>query len=102
VKNDENSDSKYSQIFKNLMKNREFVKEILNTENGSDIIKKFNLYGVDVDQINFSELCRILARRLKVEPKVIEVQSLCSSAPVDYNKNFNKMFTVADCKYKIH
>lgn len=81
---------KNSDIFKKLMQNKQFVEDIINTENGKEIIDKFGSYGIDLNKIQFSELCNILAQRLKFEDSNLEVPSISSPVSVDYEKGVEK------------
>ena len=68
-----------SNMFNKLMKNDKFIDEILKTDNGIALVKKFDTYGVDLNQIDFSELCRTLANKLKLSPH-------------DSDKNINSIY----------
>ncbi|MBO6126402.1 MAG: hypothetical protein J6P21_00135 [Clostridia bacterium] len=77
---------KNSSIFKKLMQDEKFIKDILSTNNGKEIINKFESQGIDINKIQFSELCNILIQRLKSDDSStnLEVSSIDSPISVDY------------------
>lgn len=83
---------KNSSIFKKLMQDKEFIESILNTSNSQEIINKFESFGIDISKIQFSELCNILAQRLKADDanSNLEVSSIDSPVSVDYKKRIEK------------
>ena len=81
---------KNSNIFKRLMQNKEFIEDILNTNDGKEIIDKFEAQGIDINKIQFSELCNILVQRLKSNDSNLEVSSIDSPISVDYEKRVDK------------
>lgn len=83
---------KNSSIFKKLMQDEKFIKDILSTNNGKEIINKFESQGIDINKIQFSELCNILIQRLKSDDSStnLEVSSIDSPISVDYEKRLDK------------
>ena len=75
-----------SNIFSKLMKNDKFIDEILKTDDGIALVKKFDTYGVDLNQIDFSELCKTLANKLQLNPHEYELNSLAKT-PLNYNES---------------
>ena len=83
-------------VFENLMNDPKFIGEILNTNNGKEIIEKFDSYGIDLNKIQFSDLCKILAQKLTSDNKNLEVNSINSPISVDYPKNENAVVNFED------
>ena len=83
---------KNSSTFKKLMQSKEFIEDILNTNDGKEIIDKFEAQGIDINKIQFSELCNILVQRLKSDDANpnLEVSSIDSPISVDYEKRVDK------------
>ena len=83
---------KNSSTFKKLMQSKEFIEDILNTNDGKEIIDKFEAQGIDINKIQFSELCNILVQRLKSDDSNpnLEVSSIDSPISVDYEKRIDK------------
>jgi hypothetical protein len=83
---------KNSSTFKKLMQSKEFIEDILNTNDGKEIIDKFEAQGIDINKIQFSELCNILVQRLKSDDSNpnLEVSSIDSPISVDYEKRVDK------------
>lgn len=83
---------KNSSIFKKLMQDEKFIRDILSTNNGKEIIDKFESQGIDINKIQFSELCNILIQRLKSDDlsSNLEVSSIDSPISVDYEKRPEK------------
>ena len=88
-----------SELFRELMKNDDFVEEILNTEDGVDLVQKFHSHGIDLSQIDFSELCKILSQKIQINSQTYEVDSLINSIVPDYKKSFEK--TVVNFKEQL-
>ena len=88
-----------SNMFNKLMKNDKFIDEILKTDDGVALVKKFDTYGVDLNQIDFSELCRTLANKLQLNPHEYELSSLSKISP-DYNGTTKK--TLVNFKEEHH
>ena len=74
-----------SSMFSKLMKNDKFIDEILKTDDGIALVKKFDTYGVDLNQIDFSELCKTLANKLQLNPHEYELNSL-TKTPLKYDE----------------
>ena len=83
---------KNSSIFKKLMQDEKFIEDILSTNNGKEIINKFESQGIDINKIQFSELCNILIQKLKSDDSNpnLEVSSIDSPISVDYEKRLDK------------
>ena len=83
---------KNSSTFKKLMQSKEFIEDILNTNDGKEIIDKFEAQGIDINKIQFSKLCNILVQRLKSDDANpnLEVSSIDSPISVDYEKRVDK------------
>lgn len=78
------------KLLKKLIKNEKFVKEILRIKGNKDIIKKFNLYGLDLKKIDFNDLCEILENEMNIQTKDYEVKSMDSPLIVDYPYSSSK------------
>ena len=74
-----------SNMFSKLMKNDKFIDEILKTDDGIALVKKFDTYGVDLNQTDFSELCKTLANKLQLNPHEYEL-NLLTKAPLNHNE----------------
>ena len=72
------------KIFQELIRDNNFIDEILKTENGIDLAKKFNSHGVDLAQIDFSEVCKILTQKIQMGSKTYEIDSVMDSIVPDY------------------
>lgn len=85
-------EQKNSSIFKKLMQDKEFIEDIMKTNNSKEIINKFESFGIDISKIQFSELCNIFAQRLKSDDynSNLEVSSIDSPLSVDYEKRIEK------------
>lgn len=85
-------EQKNSSIFKKLMQDKEFIEDILKTNNSKEIINKFESFGIDISKIQFSELCNILVQRLKSDDSNpnLEISSIDSPVSVDYEKRIEK------------
>lgn len=83
-------------VFENLMDDPKFIGEILNTNNGKEIIEKFYSYGIDLNKIQFSDLCKILAQKLTSDNKNFEVNSIDSPISVDYPENKSTVVNFED------
>jgi len=84
----QNKKSKIEQkLFKKLIKNEKFMNEILKAKDNKNIIKKFNLYGVNLKNINFDDLCKILENEIDIKSPRYEVKSMDSPIIVDYPHN---------------
>ena len=87
----QNKKSKIEQkLLKKLIKNEKFIKEILRTKDNKNIIKKFNLYGVNLKNINFDDLCKILENEINIKTPNYEVKSIDSPIIIDYPYNHTK------------
>lgn len=76
---------KKNKTLKKLIKNEKFIKELLKINDSHDIVKKFNLYGVDLDKVEFDELCNILENNLRLNRTNYEVSSMDSPIAIDYS-----------------
>lgn len=74
---------KKNKNLKKLIKNEKFIKEILKINDSQDIVKKFHLYGVDLNKVEFNELCNILENNLKLNKTDYEVPSIDSPIAID-------------------
>ena len=74
------------------MQDKEFIEDILKTNNSKEIINKFESFGIDISKIQFSELCNILVQRLKSDDSNpnLEISSIDSPVSVDYEKRIEK------------
>lgn len=76
---------KKNKALKKLIKNEKFIKELLKINDDQGIAKKFNLYGVDLNKVEFNELCDLLEKNLKLNGNNYEVTSLDSPIAIDYS-----------------
>ena len=74
-------------VFENLMDDPKFIGEI---------IEKFYSYGIDLNKIQFSDLCKILAQKLTSDNKNLEVNSIDSPISVDYPENKSTVVNFED------
>lgn len=76
---------KKNKNLKKLIKNEKFIKEILKINDNQGIIKKFNLYGVDLNKVEFNELCNILENNFNLNKTSYEVASIDSPIAIDHS-----------------
>lgn len=85
-----NESLKACEMFQRLIKDGDFVEKILETESGLDIAKMFSSHGVDLSQIGFSELCKILTQKIQSGSKTYEIDSVMNSIVPDYSNEYKK------------
>lgn len=76
---------KKNKNLKKLIKNEKFIKELLKINDNQGIVQKFNLYGVDLNKVEFNELCNILENNLNLNKTSYEVASIDSPIAIDHS-----------------
>lgn len=96
MKMSKNESLKACEIFQRLIKDGDFVEKILKTESGLDIAEMFSSHGVDLSQIGFSELCKILTQKIQSGSKTYEIDSVMNSIVPDYSNGCETTFVSFD------
>lgn len=71
------------KLLKKLIKNDKFIKEILKLKDNKSLIEKFDLYGVNLKNIDFTDLCTFLENEADIRKINYEVKSIDSPLMID-------------------